>query len=173
MWMTAGERRFAITLTDNPAAGAFAAQLPLASTIAFHLYPNVNLFFNTGIFTAVRNYPDATRVGQSMTRVTFFKPDHTLPEAIKSADMSQLSGENLYTPDVSKPMAFSLSAMMELFNSSVEREDYIAGAHIQVSANSAMLDKVMFGSNEPGLHHFHKNYRNALGLPPLEPHRAA
>jgi hypothetical protein len=29
MWMTAGERRFAITLTDNAAARAFAERLPL------------------------------------------------------------------------------------------------------------------------------------------------
>lgn len=29
MWMHIGERRFAITLADNPAARAFAAQLPL------------------------------------------------------------------------------------------------------------------------------------------------
>lgn len=29
MWMTVGERRFAITLADNAAAHAFAAQLPL------------------------------------------------------------------------------------------------------------------------------------------------
>jgi hypothetical protein len=29
MWMTIGERRFAITLTDNAAARALAAQLPL------------------------------------------------------------------------------------------------------------------------------------------------
>ena len=29
MWMTVGERRFAVTLTDNTAARAFAAQLPL------------------------------------------------------------------------------------------------------------------------------------------------
>ena len=29
MWMTVGERRFAITLTDHAAARAFAAQLPL------------------------------------------------------------------------------------------------------------------------------------------------
>ena len=29
MWMAVGERRFAITLTDNAAARAFAAQLPL------------------------------------------------------------------------------------------------------------------------------------------------
>lgn len=30
MWMTVGERRFAITLADNAAARAFAARLPLA-----------------------------------------------------------------------------------------------------------------------------------------------
>src|SRR4051794_28344526 len=29
MWMTVGERRFAITLADNAAARAFAAELPL------------------------------------------------------------------------------------------------------------------------------------------------
>ena len=29
MWMTVGERRFAVTLTDNAVARAFAAQLPL------------------------------------------------------------------------------------------------------------------------------------------------
>jgi hypothetical protein len=29
MWMTVGDRRFAITLSDNPAARAFAARLPL------------------------------------------------------------------------------------------------------------------------------------------------
>src|SRR5436190_8210797 len=29
MWMIVGERRFAVTLTDNAAARAFAAQLPL------------------------------------------------------------------------------------------------------------------------------------------------
>lgn len=29
LWMTVGERRFAVTLSDNPAARAFAAQLPL------------------------------------------------------------------------------------------------------------------------------------------------
>ena len=29
MWITIGERRFAITLTDNAAARAFVAQLPL------------------------------------------------------------------------------------------------------------------------------------------------
>lgn len=34
MWMTVGERRFAITLTNTPAARAFAAQLPLTLEMA-------------------------------------------------------------------------------------------------------------------------------------------
>lgn len=34
MWMTIGERRFAITLTDHAAARAFAAQLPLTLDMA-------------------------------------------------------------------------------------------------------------------------------------------
>lgn len=34
MWMTIGERRFAVTLADGPAAGAFAARLPLTLDMA-------------------------------------------------------------------------------------------------------------------------------------------
>lgn len=34
MWMTIGERRFAITLADNEAAHAFAAMLPLTMDMA-------------------------------------------------------------------------------------------------------------------------------------------
>ena len=34
MWMTVGERRFAITLANTPAARAFAAQLPLTLDMA-------------------------------------------------------------------------------------------------------------------------------------------
>ena len=34
MWMTVGERRVAITLTDHPSARAFAAQLPLKLDMA-------------------------------------------------------------------------------------------------------------------------------------------
>jgi hypothetical protein len=34
MWMTVGERRFAITLADNAAARAFAAELPLTLEVS-------------------------------------------------------------------------------------------------------------------------------------------
>ena len=35
MWMTVGERRFAVTLTDNAAARAFAAQLLVVFYLTF------------------------------------------------------------------------------------------------------------------------------------------
>jgi hypothetical protein len=37
-----------------------------------------------------------------------------------------------------------------------------------VLANSGKIDHFLFGRNEPALHHFHNNYRSALGMPPLE-----
>ena len=39
----------------------------------------------------------------------------------------------------------------------------------QRAAETGMLKEIIFGRNEPALHHFHRNYREALGQPPLEP----
>jgi hypothetical protein len=38
----------------------------------------------------------------------------------------------------------------------------------QKAAESGLLKEILFGRNEPALHHFHNNYREALGEPPLE-----
>ena len=58
---------------------------------------------------------------------------------------------------------------MEIFDSTIEQEDYQMGETTQQAAQSGLLDHVVFGRNEPALHHFHRNYREALGQPPLEP----
>ena len=60
-----------------------------------------------------------------------------------------------------------------LFDSTIEQEDYAMGERIQVAAESGELDTVVFGRNEPALHHYHNSYRAALGLEPLAEHRAA
>lgn len=39
----------------------------------------------------------------------------------------------------------------------------------QKAAASGRLKEVILGRNEPALHHFHQNYREALNEPPLEP----
>ena len=62
-----------------------------------------------------------------------------------------------------------VEASMEVFYSTVEREDYIMGEMQQRAAETGLLKEIIFGRNEPALHHFHQNYREALGQPPLQP----
>jgi nitrite reductase/ring-hydroxylating ferredoxin subunit len=47
----------------------------------------------------------------------------------------------------------------------------LMGEKTQAAANSAKIDYFLFGRNEPAPHHFHNNYRSALGMPPLEEYR--
>ena len=62
----------------------------------------------------------------------------------------------------------SLSASLEVFKSTIENEDYVMGEMQQQAAESGLLKEIIFGRNEPALHHFHNNYREALGEPLLE-----
>ena len=57
---------------------------------------------------------------------------------------------------------------MEVFRSTVEHEDYVMGETPQRAAENGMMKKIIFGRNELALHHFHRNYREALGQPSPE-----
>ena len=50
----------------------------------------------------------------------------------------------------------------------IQAEDYVAAASGHRGATSGAQEYVVFGRNEPALHHYHDTYRAALGLPPLE-----
>ena len=63
----------------------------------------------------------------------------------------------------------SLQGSFEVFKSTIEQEDYVMGALQQRTAESGQLKEVILGRNEPALHHFHRNYREALNQPPLVP----
>ena len=62
----------------------------------------------------------------------------------------------------------TLDATLEVFYSTVAQEDYVMGEYQQRAAQSGLLPHVIFGRNEPALHHFHHSFRKALGLAPLE-----
>jgi 5'-deoxynucleotidase YfbR-like HD superfamily hydrolase len=49
-----------------------------------------------------------------------------------------------------------------------EMEDYVAAASSHQGILSGANEYLIFGRNEPALHHYHNTYREALGLPPLE-----
>ncbi len=61
-----------------------------------------------------------------------------------------------------------LRDVAEGFAEIVRDEDYVQAASQQRSADHGSLEYVVFGRNEPALHHYHSTYRKALGMPPLE-----
>ena len=136
-----------------------------ATFVMYYLFPNVQLINNEFNTTLVRVYPDRNNPGRSVTQVSFYYT----PEAVemgKSAD--HLATDDVYNPDVRENRAPNLAASLEVFSSTIEEEDYVMGEMQQQSAQSGRLKEVVFGRNEPALHHFHNSYREALNMPPLE-----
>ncbi len=53
---------------------------------------------------------------------------------------------------------------MDLAIAVVEKEDFVVGAGIQRGFYSGAQDHIVFGRNEPGLQHFHRSIKQALGM---------
>ena len=61
----------------------------------------------------------------------------------------------------------ALRGIGQAFASIIRDEDYVVAASQQRAANDGSLEHVVFGRNEPALHHYHSTYRAALGMPSL------
>ena len=132
--------------------------------VLYHLFPNIQLITSRLSTTLIRIYPAKDNPGQSITRISFYYA----PEIAEEADdvgRSSAGEFDAYTP---KEDRVSLAAALEVFKSTVENEDYVMGEMQQKAAESGLLKELIFGRNEPALHHFHNNYREALGEPLLE-----
>jgi len=111
----------------------------------YYLFPNVQVNMGPHSTTIlVRIYPHPEDVGRSISRIGFYAPKGIAAEAAASLKMST-----------------------HFFASVIRDEDYRAGASSQVGANSGATDHVIFGRNEPALHHYHNTFREALGMEPL------
>ena len=132
--------------------------------VLYHLFPNVQLITSQASTTLIRIYPDKDNPGKSVTRVSFYYA----PEIAEQAD--DVSSQSVDSLDAYSPREerASLSAALEVFSSTIEQEDYVMGEQQQQAAESGLLKEIIFGRNEPALHHFHNNYREALGEPLLE-----
>ena len=137
--------------------------------VLYHLFPNIQLICDTQSVTLIRIYPDANNPGRSVTRISFY----LIPEVAKLAaanDAEGFNAEEVYDYDARSSgggMA-SVEASLEVFHSTIEQEDYLMGEMQQRAAENGLLKEIIFGRNEPALHHFHRNYREALGQPVLE-----
>ena len=136
--------------------------------VLYHLFPNIQFLVDTQTATLIRIYPDPNNPGRSTTRISFYYT----PEVVESVAAEQAAGTDIgdvYDYDGRQGMIGGVEASLEVFHSTVEQEDYVMGEMQQRAAETGMLEEIIFGRNEPALHHFHRNYREALGQPPLEP----
>ena len=132
--------------------------------VLYHLFPNVQLITSRFSTTLIRIYPDKDNPGRSTTQISFYFAPELAEEANDVGD-SPAQKVDAYSFEQERA---SLSSSLEVFKSTVENEDYVMGEMQQRAAESGLLKEIIFGRNEPALHHFHNNYREALGQPLLE-----
>ncbi len=146
------------------------------ANLLYYLFPNIQFNMGTGAIFMIKIYPHPSDPGKSITRVgNYFTPEtFKLARAAESdASVKTVNRENVYDADlaqdsVNSDVALSLEAITEIFASTISDEDYLMGEHQQIAAHNGLLDHVIFGRNEPALHHYHNTFRAALGMPPLE-----
>jgi hypothetical protein len=59
------------------------------------------------------------------------------------------------------------AGIAEKFSHVIRDEDYAMASSQQTAANSGAMQHVIFGRNEPALHHYHNTYLALLGLEQL------
>ena len=62
-----------------------------------------------------------------------------------------------------KAQGLAHAERLSSFRESVEQEDYVMGADIQVNAERGIQAEILLGRNEASLQHFHNAHRSALG----------
>ena len=139
-----------------------------ATIAAYYLFPNTQLVFVGGMVVVVRIYPDPNNVARSISKISHYSMPHVEEKVADVEKKTTVQTENVYEADMTGRPEFDVSATIELFLSTVEHEDYLMSEKAQVTASGGKLDYFIFGRNEPALHHFHNNYRAALGDPPLQ-----
>ncbi len=128
----------------------------------YYLFPNIQLTGGASDANLIKIYPDADNPGRSITRVHHYFSAEIIATA---AAQDATTKEDVYNPNRTP----SISAVSEIFDSTIEQEDYLMGETTQKTAEAGLVKEFIFGRNEPALHHYHNTYREALNLPPLEP----
>ena len=112
----------------------------------YWLFPNIQLMpFAEGCFF-VRAYPDRHDPGLHTSHISFYCWADKVPEEAWPLVLHELTTR---------------------FGNIIRDEDYVVSASQQVTALSSAVTHVVFGRNEPALHHYHNTYRAALGMEPL------
>lgn len=139
-----------------------------SANVLYYLFPNIQLNVEANQIGLIRIYPDRENPGRSITRVSHYFSEEALAK-LETKSGTIIDPSNVYEPEARDGNAtFGFEATVEVFDSTIEQEDYRVGESAQRSAESGALDHMIFGRNEAALHHYHNTFREALGMPPLE-----
>ena len=141
-----------------------------ATSPLYYLFPNIQFSFGEGTVSLIKIYPHPKDPGRSITRVLHYFNSEKLEQVAEADDNAAVTAGNTYDLATieKEDVVLTLSAFTEVFDSTIEQEDYLMGELQQRSAEAGQLDHVLFGRNEPALHHYHSHFREALGMEPLE-----
>lgn len=121
--------------------------ITVAGLPVYWIFPNVILMpFAAGCFL-VRAYPNPDDPGRHTSRIDFYMKSH-----LKNAAGAE--GEEI---------ADFIATIAQNFAEIIRDEDYAMGESQQISANAGAVDEIIFGRNEPALHHYHATYAAKLG----------
>lgn len=121
--------------------------IAVATLPAYWLFPNVQLLPSIDGCFLIRAYPHPTDPGRHTSQIGFYRR----PDGNESSAEAQ-------------DATLWQQALAQRFASIIRDEDYVMSASQQAIANSGALAEVVFGRNEPALHHYHNTYRAALGM---------
>lgn len=123
-----------------------------ASIPVYFIFPNVQLLPTANGPILIRIYPKGPNPNESYSEISFYR--HT---KMQNAGWEDAEGA-----------AQTATERAQSFAEIIQLEDYWAAASTHKGILSGAQEHILFGRNEPALHHYHNTYREVLGLPPLE-----
>ena len=113
----------------------------------YFIYPNVIILVDMGGVDVLRMFPVENRANRSVTCQRWYLN----PAAQDHFMRNSHELENRFVD----------------FNQIIQKEDYLVAETTQRTADSGLVDHILFGKNEPALHHYHNAHREGLGREPL------
>ena len=132
-----GIRRSIAELREVPEADW---QLIPHATIVWILFPNTVVVMQVGHLEIWRLFPGPDPVNETVFQVDLYTPD----------PVTSAKGRELYD--------YNLNYLLEV----TEGEDFVVSVQAHQAFRSGAVDDIIFGRNEPALHHFHRHINQAV-----------
>ena len=111
-----------------------------AGVLVYYVFPNTQIVLTNRTVSVFRIYPSRTEVGRSTTQIAYYEAQH-IGSDFADETAAKLSGDDLYTADVSQRLEFNLETQRELIHSTLDEEDYYMGAKSQEAAAEERIGK--------------------------------